>query len=117
MLLAGCERPVVERTPEALAQSARAQTPPSHEGTTPASALRLARQSASGSGRIADVDLARGRVTILHEPGTEQDWPELGVTFAVRPAGLLRGVKAGDRVTFHLETRGDVPDIVALRRQ
>lgn len=114
-LLAGCERPIVERTPEALAQAARAQNPPSHEGTTPASALRLARRSASGTGRIAEVDLANGRVTILHEPGTEPDWPELGVTFDVRPPSLLRGVKAGDRVTFHLEARGDAPEIVALQ--
>lgn len=116
-LLAACDRPVVERTPEALAQAAHAQSPPSHEGATPASALRLARRSASGTGRISEIDLSKGQVTILHEPGTAPDWPEFGVRFEVRPPSLLRGLKAGDRVSFHLESRGDAPQIVALQAQ
>lgn len=115
LLLAGCERTVVERTPQALADRARALAKPDHEGAISASALEFARRSSTGVGRVVALDRTQGLITLNHIPASDADWPQMGVALRVRPASLMSGVKVGDQVSFHLEFRGKVPEIVDLQ--
>lgn len=105
---------LVERTPEAMAAHLRAGELPRHDG--PAKPAAIADLPANGVsvGRIVAVDRAGGRLTLQRDPGSPGDWPVLTMTAAVRPPSLLDRVKVGDRAQFHLEYRGDTPEVVAL---
>lgn len=70
------------------------------------------------TGQIRSLDPQRGRVTIAHGPVPMMNWPPMTMTFVVREPGLLRGLKAGDRVEFAFEKRqqGDAYPIERIRQ-
>lgn len=105
----------MERTPEAMAAHLRAGELPRHEGPVKPVATAELPTSGVSVGRIVAIDRTGGRLTLQHDPGSPGDWPVLTMTAAVRPPSLLDRVKAGDRVQFHLEYRGETPEVVALQ--
>jgi Cu(I)/Ag(I) efflux system membrane fusion protein len=69
-----------------------------------------------GSGRITDLNLAKGRVELEHEPIASLKWPRMTMEFAVEDATSLAHFKRGDLVDF--EMRGEPNkegDYVVLR--
>ena len=55
-----------------------------------------------GTGRVTELDPARGRIELDHEPIPSMKWPSMTMEFAVRDAGELARLKKGDRVEFEL---------------
>jgi Cu/Ag efflux protein CusF len=73
----------------------------------------VAGQSFDGLGRITAVDLGRGTVTIEHGgiagllPATQSEFP-------VQTAGVIQGVRAGDRVRFTLGAADDSHGLLTI---
>jgi Cu(I)/Ag(I) efflux system periplasmic protein CusF len=55
------------------------------------------------AGEVRSVDATQGKVTIRHETITNLDMPAMTMVFRAAKPGLLKGVKAGDKVRFHAE--------------
>lgn len=106
---------LVERTPEAMAAHLRAGELPRHDGPAKPVAIADLPASSVSVGRIVAIDRSGGRLTLQHDPGSPGDWPVLAMIATVKPPSLLDRVKAGDRVQFHLEYRGDTPEVVSLQ--
>ena len=53
-----------------------------------------------GDGTIKSIDAPGRRLTLVHPPLPAMNWPAMTMTFAVSDASLLRGRRAGERVTF-----------------
>lgn len=62
-------------------------------------------KQATGRGIIQSIDPGRSRVTISHEPIAGLGWPVVTMTFKVRRAAMLRGLKRGLRVEFAVNAR------------
>jgi Cu(I)/Ag(I) efflux system membrane fusion protein len=60
-----------------------------------------------GAGRVIDVDPAKGRVELDHEPIPSMNWPRMQMGFDVADKASLAKLKKGDAVEF--EMRGE-PD-------
>lgn len=60
-----------------------------------------------GEGVVTKLDQAKGKVTLRHEPIPTLEWPAMQMLFGVSDAGLLRGLKVGDRVRFVLQKTTD----------
>jgi Cu(I)/Ag(I) efflux system membrane fusion protein len=58
-----------------------------------------------GTGRVTELDLAKGRVELDHGPVPSLKWPSMKMDFAVEHVGELAGLKPGDSVEF--EMRGE----------
>lgn len=110
----GRNEKLVERTPEAMAAHLRAGELPRHDGEAKPVAIADLPAGGLSVGRIVAIDRTGGRLTLQHDRGSPGDWPVLTMTAAVRPPSLLDRVKVGDSAQFHLEYRGDTPEVVAL---
>ena len=61
-----------------------------------------------GSGRVMQVDPAKGRVELSHGPMPTIKWPAMNMGFVVAEPAALAGIKPGDAVDF--EMRGEPDD-------
>jgi Cu/Ag efflux protein CusF len=82
--------------PVVLAQHAGHGAP---AATSPSAALT--------EGEIRRVDKEAKRLTIKHGPITNLDMPPMTMVFQVTDPALLDKVKAGDKVKFRAEKKGD----------
>ena len=65
-----------------------------------------------GRGRVIDVDVKLGKVTLDHEPIKELEWPSMTMGFKVKDSEQLGNLKAGDEVEFDLKAvPSDKPDM------
>ncbi|MBC7756600.1 MAG: efflux RND transporter periplasmic adaptor subunit [Bdellovibrio sp.] len=70
-----------------------------------------------GLGKVVDVDVKSGHVTLNHEPITELGWPSMTMGFKVKDSKQLGNLKAGDEVTFDLKAEApEKPDTPAQYR-
>lgn len=60
-----------------------------------------------GSGRVMQVDPAKGRVELSHGPMPTIKWPAMNMGFLVADPAALSGIKAGDTVEFELRGEPD----------
>lgn len=67
-----------------------------------------------GHGKVVDVDVKSGKVTLDHEPIKELGWPSMTMGFKVKNSQQLSKLKAGDEVEFDLKAEApDKPDMPA----
>jgi Cu/Ag efflux protein CusF len=66
-------------------------------------------------GVVRKIDLETGRITLKHGPLVNLDMPAMTMMFRVQPPGLLKAVKVGDRVKFHVEQIGGVYTVTAIQ--
>lgn len=65
-------------------------------------------------GTVRKVDKAAARLTIAHGALESLAMPPMTMAFAVRDAGMLDRVAAGDRIRFRAEMIGGVPTVSVL---
>lgn len=68
----------------------------------------------TATGVVASI--ADGRVTLRHGPVPALEWPAMTMAFATQGPAQVRGLKAGDRVTFTFVQADSRPRIVAIER-
>jgi Cu(I)/Ag(I) efflux system membrane fusion protein len=73
----------------------------------PAAAPPSASGLHAGSGRVTDVDAAKGRVEISHGPMPSMSWPSMEMGFRVADPKLLQGLAKGDAVEFEMRGQPD----------
>lgn len=61
-----------------------------------------------GRGKVVDVDIKSGKVTLDHEPIKDLGWPSMTMGFKVKDNKQLGKLKAGDEVEFDL--KADAPE-------
>lgn len=67
-----------------------------------------------GRGKVVDVDVKSGKVTLDHAPIKELGWPSMTMGFKVKDNNQLSKLKIGDEVEFDLKAEmSDKPDIPA----
>jgi membrane fusion protein, copper/silver efflux system len=66
-------------------------------------AMSMQEKMPEGKGRVVDIDVAAGKVTLAHEPIPELGWPSMTMGFNVPDHEQLRGLKPGDHVEFKLK--------------
>ena len=67
-----------------------------------------------GRGKVVDVDVKSGHVTLNHEPIKDLGWPSMTMGFKVKDSQQLSKLKAGDEVTFDLKAEApEKPDMPA----
>ena len=65
------------------------------------------------AGEVTDVDAGGGRVTLKHGPIKKLDMGAMTMGYRVSDPGLLKGIKAGDHVTF--DVGGDAGDYTVTK--
>lgn len=60
-----------------------------------------------GTGKVTEVDAAKGRVELDHDPIASLKWPAMTMGFLLRDKAQLGGLKPGDRVEFELRGEPD----------
>ena len=74
----------------------------------------LAEKMPKGRGKVVDVDVKSGHVTLNHEPIAALGWPAMTMGFTVKDSKQLSNLKAGDEVTFDLKAEApEKPDMPA----
>lgn len=64
-----------------------------------------------GRGKVVDVDIKSGKVTLDHEPIKDLGWPSMTMGFKVKDSKQLGKLKVGDEVEFDLRADAlDTPD-------
>lgn len=56
------------------------------------------------TGKVAEIDLKAGEITLSHAPIPELGWPAMTMGFKVRDAGQLKDLQKGDSVGFDLKS-------------
>ena len=56
-----------------------------------------------GRGKVVDVDVKSGHITLNHEPIKDLGWPSMAMGFKVKDNKQLSNLKAGDEVEFDLK--------------
>ncbi|MDO9008808.1 MAG: copper-binding protein [Thiobacillus sp.] len=74
-------------------------TPLHAEPATPPAA----QASAMSEGVVRKIDTANAKITIKHGPLANLSMPPMTMVFRVQPPELLKGLKTGDAVKFHVE--------------
>jgi membrane fusion protein, copper/silver efflux system len=72
-------------------------------GQSPAAQQQKRDERVQGRGVVKAIDGAGARITLAHEPIAAINWPAMTMAFPVRDRSLLRGRKAGERVTFAIQ--------------
>ena len=67
----------------------------------------LSKENHRGSGTVASVDAAGGRVELDHGPISSLQWPSMKMGFLVEDKSQLAALKPGDRVQFELRPKPD----------
>lgn len=62
-----------------------------------------ATEQAQGVGVIKSIDSQAGTVVIAHEPIKAFEWPSMTMKFKVADPALLKGIAAGNKVSFTLQ--------------
>jgi Cu(I)/Ag(I) efflux system protein CusF len=65
-------------------------------------------------GEVRKVDLAQGKLTLRHGPLSNLDMPAMTMVFAVADKQLLQGLKVGDKVRFHADSKDGTLVVTAL---
>ena len=74
----------------------------------------LAEKMPKSRGKVVDVDVKSGHVTLNHEPIAALGWPAMTMGFTVKDSKQLSNLKAGDEVTFDLKAEApEKPDMPA----
>jgi Cu/Ag efflux protein CusF len=58
-----------------------------------------------GTGKVIDIDPAKGRVELDHGPIPSMKWPAMKMGFAVKEKGDLARLKKGDSVEFEVSSK------------
>jgi Cu(I)/Ag(I) efflux system periplasmic protein CusF len=87
----------------AAAGAQQASQPAGHAAHHPVAAATAA--AAPSEGEVRKVDLAQGKLTLRHGPLANLDMPAMTMVFSAADKQLLRGLKTGDKVRFHAESR------------
>jgi len=61
----------------------------------------------TGEGKVTEVNVQQHALTIAHQPIAALKWPAMTMAFAVKEGVTLEGIKAGDHVSFSLESDAD----------
>lgn len=77
-----------------------------HSGHAGAQGVQAA-SAPMAEGEVRRVDREAKKLTIKHGPIPSIDMPPMTMVFQVADAGMLDRVKAGDKVKFQAEKRGD----------
>ncbi len=82
-------------------------------GQQPAAQQRRKDELIQGRGIVKSIDQENARITLSHEPLTAIDWPAMTMAFPVKARSMLRGRRAGERVTFAFQRpqQGETPVI------
>jgi len=64
-------------------------------------------QMHKGRGIVSELDAAKGRVELDHEPIASLQWPKMKMGFLVEDKGQLGALKKGDAVEFELRAKPD----------
>lgn len=83
------------------AATEHAQHPQHAAAPAPAAA---AAAEALTAGEVRKVDAAQGKVTLRHEAIANLDMPPMTMVFRADKPGLLKDLKAGDKVRFRAES-------------
>ncbi|MFN0045605.1 MAG: copper-binding protein [Sphingorhabdus sp.] len=70
---------------------------------------------AKGSGTVAAIDAAAGKITLNHGPIAELEWPAMKMGFGVKPSEL-EGIVVGDTVSFEMKWDGKTGEITNITR-
>ena len=70
--------------------------------------------TASGTGTVTALNVARRRVTLDHGPMPDIKWSAMKMEFPVAPVVDLSKVKTGDKVRFTLSGSGDKYTVQAI---
>jgi membrane fusion protein, copper/silver efflux system len=84
------------------------------EGT--AEKAEPAAQPHKGRGRVLEVDPAKGRVELDHEPIPTLQWPRMTMGFLVEDKAQLAKLKKGDAVEFELRAKPDADGNYVISR-
>jgi len=114
LLLSGCDRPVVDRTPDALDHKRVMAADPAH-GALPGPIVVEASR-AEGRARVVAVDAAAGVIILRHQQGSASDWPDMTMSFRARRS-ILQRVRAGDEVAFTLLVTDGIGEVATLSRR
>jgi membrane fusion protein, copper/silver efflux system len=60
-----------------------------------------------GRGRVTDIDPAKGRVELDHEPIPSMKWPQMRMGFGVADKAALAKLRKGDVVDFEMRGEAD----------
>ncbi|MFN3543285.1 MAG: copper-binding protein [Thiobacillus sp.] len=68
-------------------------------------------------GTVRKLDVPNGRITLRHGPIANLDMPPMTMVFRVQPPELMNGLKVGDTVRFHAESREGAYVVTRIERQ
>jgi Cu(I)/Ag(I) efflux system periplasmic protein CusF len=68
-----------------------------------------------GTGVIKKVDVAKGAVTLDHEPIKSVNWSAMTMTFNVKDKKILETVKTGQKVQFEFVQQGKENVITSIK--
>lgn len=114
LLLFGCDRPVVDRTPDALDHKRVMAADPAH-GALPGPIVVEAGRG-EGRARVVAVDATAGVIILRHDQASASDWPDMTMSFRARRS-ILQRVRAGDEVAFTLLVTDGVGEVATLSRR
>ena len=89
---------------------ARLSATASAPGTLPMSTAKT-----SVRGKVTEIDLKAGRITLEHEPIPALNWPSMTMGFKVRDPESISTLKANDAVEFELSPKPEDGDYVIER--
>ena len=75
----------------------------------------MTKAKASVRGKVTEIDLKAGRITLEHEPIPALNWPSMTMGFKVRDPKLISTLKANDAVEFELSPKPEDGDYVIER--
>ncbi len=73
-----------------------------------------AQSSVMTDGVVRKIDAANGKITLKHGPIVNLDMPGMTMVFRVQSPELLKSVKVGDTVKFHVEELNGVFTVTAI---
>lgn len=111
LAVSGCNRPTVDRTPEALDHARLARLDPDHG--TPIGPVLSEIGTEAGGGEIVAVDPGRLTIALRHKQVDGSDWPTMVMTFRARRT-LVDSARVGQRVSFRVVLRDGAGEIVDL---
>lgn len=114
LLLSGCNRQVVDRTPDALDHKRVMAADPTHGAPPGPIVVEAGREE--GRARVVAVDPAAGIIILRHEQGSAGDWPDMTMSFRARRS-ILQRVRAGDEVAFTLLVTDGVGEVSTMSRR
>lgn len=69
-----------------------------------------------GSGTVAAIDAAAGKITLDHGAIPAVGWPAMKMGFSAKPA-VLNGVVVGDKVDFDVTVSGSAGEVTSIKKR